>query len=62
MKVLTGSITDDKAVLQALRGVNIVIHIASIIDPSQFPNTKLLHEVNCKGKHFISYLFQMSDL
>lgn len=46
----TGSITDQALVQQACRGVDIVLHIASMIDWSLFPNRKILHEVNILGK------------
>ncbi|XP_052074038.1 3 beta-hydroxysteroid dehydrogenase/Delta 5--_4-isomerase type 2-like [Mytilus californianus] len=46
----TGSITDRALVQQACRGVDIVLHIASMIDWSLFPNRKILHEVNILGK------------
>lgn len=46
----TGSITDSALVQQACRGVDIVLHIASVIDWSLFPNREILHEVNILGK------------
>lgn len=55
MKTFTGSITDKDLVERACRGVNIVLHVASIIDYNQFPNQTILHEVNVKGS------FQLQD-
>ncbi|CAC5378350.1 unnamed protein product [Mytilus coruscus] len=49
----TGSITDRAIVQQACRGVDIVLHIASMIDWSLFPNRKILHEVNILGTQTI---------
>ncbi|CAC5378351.1 HSD3B [Mytilus coruscus] len=53
MKTFTGSITDNDLVERACRGVDIVLHVASIIDYNQFPNQTILHEVNVKGTHVI---------
>lgn len=49
MVVHMGSITDRAAVRKACDGADIVIHLASIIDWSLFPDWGTLHEVNVKG-------------
>ncbi|CAC5378352.1 DYNLL [Mytilus coruscus] len=50
LRIFAGSITDSKLVGEACRGTDIVLHIASKIDYSNFPNKKALQEVNIKGK------------
>ena len=45
----TGSVSDYSTVLEACRDVDSVLHIASIIDVTLFPNEKLSHKVNVKG-------------
>lgn len=49
VKIFIGSITDRDAVSEACRGVDIVLHIASLIDWSLFPNHEALHNINVKG-------------
>lgn len=49
MQTFTGSITDKDLVERACHGVDIVLHVASIIDYNQFPNQAILNEVNVKG-------------
>lgn len=46
----TGNITDEEIVSEACNGVDAVLHIASVIDTTMFPNKQRLHEVNVKGK------------
>ncbi|XP_052074049.1 3 beta-hydroxysteroid dehydrogenase/Delta 5--_4-isomerase type 1-like [Mytilus californianus] len=49
LRIFAGSITDSKLVGKACRGTDIVLHIASKIDYSNFPDKKVLQEVNIKG-------------
>lgn len=49
MKTFVGSITDQSVVNEACDGVDVVLHIASLIDWRLFPNQKTLHEVNVTG-------------
>lgn len=49
LRIYSGSITDSKLVNEACRGTDIVLHIASKIDYSNFPDKKVLQEVNVKG-------------
>jgi nucleoside-diphosphate-sugar epimerase len=49
VKIFTGSITDSDLVSEACKGVNAVLHIASVIDTTMFTNDKLLKDVNIKG-------------
>ena len=44
-----GSINDDDVLRQACAGVHCVMHIASLIDVSMFPNMDNLERVNVKG-------------
>ena len=37
-------------VKQACTGVDVVLHVASLIDWRLFPNHKVLQEINVKGK------------
>ncbi|CAG2194710.1 unnamed protein product [Mytilus edulis] len=71
MKTFVGSITDQSVVNEACDGVDVVLHIASLIDWRLFPNQKTLHEVNvtgtetilkaCKDKN-VPYLIYCSSL
>ncbi|VDI42684.1 3beta-hydroxy-Delta5-steroid dehydrogenase / steroid Delta-isomerase [Mytilus galloprovincialis] len=45
----TGNITDEEIVSKSCNGVDAVLHIASIIDTTMFPNKERLYEVNVKG-------------
>ncbi|VDI69875.1 Hypothetical predicted protein [Mytilus galloprovincialis] len=49
LRIYSGSITDNKLVNEACHGTDIVLHIASKIDYSNFPDKKVLQEVNVKG-------------
>lgn len=53
LKTYIGSITDKTVVSEACRGVDIVLHIASLVDCSLFPNHKALHEANIRGTETI---------
>ena len=44
-----GSINDEKLLREACRGVHCVMHIASLIDVSMFPNMDTLERVNVQG-------------
>jgi len=52
VKSFIGSITDTHVVNRACEGVNVVMHIASVIDWRMFPNYKALHEVNVTGMYY----------
>ena len=45
-----GSITDMTVVNHACTGVDVVLHVASLIDWRLFPNHEVLQEINVKGK------------
>ena len=47
--MFTGSITDSDVVSEACKGVDAVLHIASVIDQTMFANDKLMKDVNIKG-------------
>lgn len=49
VKSYTGNITDIDVVSAACKGVDAVLHLASVIDSTMFPNKNLLEEVNVKG-------------
>jgi len=49
MKVITGDITNEKIVMDAMREVDVVFHAAAIIDTSFEPNENLMRRVNVDG-------------
>ena len=49
MKVITGDITDEKTVLDAMKDVDVVIHCAAVIDIGFEPDEKLMRRVNVDG-------------
>lgn len=49
MKVITGDITNEKTVMEAMQGVDVVIHCAAVIDIGFEPNEKLMKKVNVEG-------------
>lgn len=50
VRSFTGSITNKNLVREACKGADAVLHIASLVDSTLFPNEKALQEVNVKGK------------
>jgi nucleoside-diphosphate-sugar epimerase len=52
-----GSIVDKDLVNRACKGTDSVLHVASLIDATMFPNEKLLHEINVKGNTSFHYFY-----
>lgn len=50
MKVIVGDITAEQTVLEAMNGVDVVIHCAAIIDTSLYPDEVAMKRVNVEGK------------
>ncbi|CAG2246515.1 HSD3B [Mytilus edulis] len=48
-----GSITNKNLVREACNGTDAVLHIASLVDSTLFPNEKALQEVNVKGTEVV---------
>ena len=53
----TGSIVDKDLVNRACKGTDSVLHVASLVDATMFPNEKLLHEINVKGNTSFHYFY-----
>lgn len=49
MKVITGDITSEKTVMEAMPGVDVVIHCAALCDLSLEPDHKAMHRTNVDG-------------
>jgi len=52
MKVIVGDITKEKTVLEAMEGVDVVIHCAALIDTEFYPDEKAMKRVNVDGKRY----------
>lgn len=50
IKIITGDIRNERTVINALEGVNCVIHCAALISKDLFPDEKSLKSVNVEGK------------
>lgn len=50
MKVIVGDITKERTVLEAVDGVDVVIHCATLIDVDFFPDEAAMRRVNVEGK------------
>lgn len=49
MKVITGDISSERTVLDAMQGVDVVIHCAALCDVSLEPDEKAMHRTNVDG-------------
>lgn len=50
MQIITADIRNERQLMKAMEGVDVVIHCAALIDVDLFPNEKELHSVNVEGK------------
>ena len=54
---IVGSITDVGALYKAFQGVDCVMHLASLIDITMFPDEKRLFKINVEGKNELTFDF-----
>lgn len=57
MQITTADIRNERQLLNALKGVDVVIHCAALIDVGLHPNEKELQSVNVEGKHHLGTMF-----
>jgi nucleoside-diphosphate-sugar epimerase len=50
VKQYVGSVTDKDLVMRACKGVDCVMHVASIVDTSLIPDEEKSYRINVKGK------------
>lgn len=50
MKQYVGSVTDSELVMRASKGVDCVMHVASIVDTSLIPDEEKSYKINVGGK------------
>ena len=55
LNFVQGDIRDEEVVDQVFRGVDVVIHAASIVDTSNVPDLEALQQVNVNGKNAVTF-------
>ena len=58
MQITTADIRNERQLLNALKGVDVVIHCAALIDVGANPNEKELQSVNVEGKQRLRIMFR----
>lgn len=51
MQITTADIRNDRQLVNAMKGVDVVIHCAALVDLSAKPNKSELQSVNVDGEH-----------